>query len=174
MPLWGPYFPGFATAAEVRAQARADVALSPASLQVRQALHVTRAGANQTGATGGINNKIQFTTEVFDTAGWFDNVTNFRYTPQVAGYYEVVLEVAAAMGVDTPQATIGKNGGALFSGNYSAVAPGVGVYVSGVAALVYCNGSTDYIEGYIYLPAAVTVINGGASTTFMTIASSGF
>ena len=30
--------------------------------------------------------KVQFQTEEFDTAGYYDNATNYRFTPLIAGY----------------------------------------------------------------------------------------
>ena len=33
--------------------------------------------------------KIQLQTEEFDTASCYDNATNYRFTPNVAGYYQV-------------------------------------------------------------------------------------
>lgn len=35
--------------------------------------------------------KLQFNTENFDTNNCFDRTTNFRFTPNVAGYYEINL-----------------------------------------------------------------------------------
>jgi hypothetical protein len=33
--------------------------------------------------------KVQFDSELFDTANSFDSTTNYRFTPQVAGYYQI-------------------------------------------------------------------------------------
>ena len=37
----------------------------------------------------GVKAKIQFDTELFDTDSAYDNSTNYRFTPQVAGKYLV-------------------------------------------------------------------------------------
>jgi hypothetical protein len=42
--------------------------------------------ANQN-LTDNVNTKIQFDTELFDTDSCYDNVTNYRFTPNVAGKY---------------------------------------------------------------------------------------
>ena len=34
------------------------------------------------------NTKIVFNAKEFDTANAFDSTTNYRFTPQVAGYYQ--------------------------------------------------------------------------------------
>jgi len=130
--------------------------------------HVHRNGTNQTGATESAFNKIQFTTEVIDKEGWFDNATNYRYTPQVAGYYYITVYVRANAGSGgTPEAAIYKNGSVTNIGFYSAALTSGDAY-SNVSALVHCNGSTDYIEGYVFLSAGVTTISGAVSSTYMT------
>lgn len=99
--------------------------------------------------TSGTETKVQYNTEVFDTASCYDPAT-YRFTPNVAGYYSIT----AALGFNLSSATSGmklyKNG-----------APGVGtpfqfgqilnnVNIIGVSAtgLVYLNGSTDFVEVY--------------------------
>ena len=37
--------------------------------------------------------KVQFNTEVFDTNSNYDNATNYRFTPTVAGYYQLNLQL---------------------------------------------------------------------------------
>jgi hypothetical protein len=37
--------------------------------------------------------KVQFATEVFDTDGTYDNATNYRFTPAVAGKYQIFSTV---------------------------------------------------------------------------------
>jgi hypothetical protein len=110
--------------------------------------------ASATGTQNISNNtftKIQFNTETFDTNSCFDNVTNYRFTPNIAGYYFVSISYDAgpSSAVTAIQAAIYKNGSAQGTNGSQwnlANAGGQG-YVN---ALVYCNGSTDYIEGYQY------------------------
>ena len=45
-------------------------------------------GSNQS-LTSSANTKVQFDAEVFDTASAFDSTTNYRFTPQVGGYYQI-------------------------------------------------------------------------------------
>lgn len=130
------------------------------------AFSVNLNGSDQTGNTGGAFNKIAFATAVLNTSTWFDT-TNKRYTPQLAGYYTIILQAQANTGVsDAPAAAIYKNGSIAFAGTY---APGVSAATgqTQATALVYLNGSTDYVEGFVYLPTSVTVIGGGVTRTFM-------
>ena len=110
--------------------------------------------------------KIQFNTEVFDTASAFDNATNYRFTPLVAGYYQINLNVQ--MLATTPtlfQLFIYKNG-ASFAYQTNAT-PSNGNTLS-VSQLIYFNGSTDYIEAYAKITAAsgISVVNDSTATFF--------
>jgi len=97
--------------------------------------------------TSGAYTKIAFTVENFDTANAFDSTTNYRFTPQVAGYYQINLVV---YGIGTTmgylQASIYKNGATISSTLSSSQGGANGSGMNSV--LVYLNGSTDYIEGY--------------------------
>lgn len=92
--------------------------------------------------------KIQLQTEEFDTASAFDATTNYRYMPTVAGYYQVqgLITFAGNASNIYTTASIYKNGTA-FKSNQT-----YGAYASGpiIVALVYLNGSTDYVELYGY------------------------
>ena len=44
--------------------------------------------SNQT-VSDGVDTKVQFDTEVFDTDNCYDNTTNYRFTPNVAGKYMI-------------------------------------------------------------------------------------
>jgi hypothetical protein len=105
--------------------------------------------ATQSLSTGTIT-KIQFNTEDFDTNSNYDKDTNYRFLPTVAGYYQVSLVCAtsAAVGV---QAAIFKNGSAYAYGTYAAASNW-----SNGSAIVYMNGSTDYVEGYLFVATAAT------------------
>jgi hypothetical protein len=49
--------------------------------------------ANQTGLTDNVYTKAQCNTEILDTDGYYDNSTNYRFTPLVAGKYYVYGQV---------------------------------------------------------------------------------
>jgi hypothetical protein len=86
--------------------------------------------------------KMQLSTEVFDTAGAFDSTTNYRFTPQVAGYYHVSGQVSSSVAATRMLSGIFKNGTQDAVGND---VQGT-AYRSTVSAIVYLNGSTDYVE----------------------------
>lgn len=96
--------------------------------------------------------KIQFNTEEFDTANCYDNATNYRFTPNVAGYYQITMASAissTATGVANTQlvCAIYKNGSSFKFGG-STLLNNTYDMIAAVSALIYLNGSTDYVEGY--------------------------
>lgn len=89
--------------------------------------------------------KILFQTKDFDTNNNYDTTTS-RFTPTIPGYYQVTATISApAQAAAYFQASIYKNGAQYTTSPVSAAA---GIYVNQVSGLVYCNGSTDYIEVY--------------------------
>ena len=102
-------------------------------------------------ATSGVWTKMPFNTKGFDTNNNYDATTNYRFTPNVAGYYQVNISVQfyPAAG-NAGFVTLYKNGANL--GVVAAnLALGSSIYpVVAASGLVYLNGSTDYIECYAY------------------------
>jgi hypothetical protein len=93
--------------------------------------------------------KIAINTELFDTANAFDSTTNYRFTPLVAGYYQINGGVSIGIGATgVAVASIYKNGSIATIGN-SAANDETNAY-SGISTLLYLNGSTDYVELYGY------------------------
>ena len=100
--------------------------------------------------------KITFPDEVFDTNNNFSGST---FTPTIAGHYWV--RVAAAFNVVAgTQLGIYKNGILQFAQNSGS---GSGDWLE-VSGLVYCNGTTDTIEGWIWNPSAFSVFQNSVLT----------
>lgn len=119
--------------------------------------------ANQTGLTGGANNKVNLDTDSIDIDSWFDAATNHRYTPLVAGTYLIFGMVRTTQtATDAPQALIYKNGSLVYQGTYTL--GGIASAISSISVgLLTMNGSTDFAELYAYLPLTITQVNGGAA-----------
>jgi hypothetical protein len=94
--------------------------------------------------------KIQFQTKTFDTNSNYDNTTNYRFTPTVAGYYYVTEEVALNSLTANSFSSINKNGNAIAYSPVSAGWSGIANTLSSIATIVYMNGSTDYLEVWAY------------------------
>lgn len=103
--------------------------------------------------TNGVATKAQLNTETFDTNNNFDSTTNYRFTPTVAGYYQinggVLIEYSSSNG-SIAYCSIYKNGSEYNRGPmYYAAVGGQNAQGSTVSAVVYFNGSTDYVEFYV-------------------------
>ena len=91
--------------------------------------------------------KIAFQTEEFDTNSCYDNATNYRFTPTVAGYYQVNAGINWGGWTSTYTfIMVYKNGAELKRGS-SVPNNAVGLNNT-ISCLVYLNGSTDYVEIY--------------------------
>ena len=98
--------------------------------------------------TGSTTTKIQYNAETFDTDACYDPTTNYRFTPNKAGYYEVTAQILFTGSGTFGEVKIYKNGSAV-SGHRDAGQSGVG-YAT-VTDLISMNGTTDYLEGYCYI-----------------------
>ena len=90
--------------------------------------------------------KIVFDTEEFDTNSNYD-ITNYRFTPTVAGYYQVNIGFKVESVTSRGVVALYKNGDYYKFGDDIQ-----GTYLRNITGsfLVYLNGSTDYIEAYGY------------------------
>jgi hypothetical protein len=98
--------------------------------------------------------KIQLNGESYDTASCFDSTTNYRFTPNKAGYYQINgAPWDERSGTGLVYVGIWKNGSeaALLGVNTSSTTQAIMV-----SDLIYFNGSTDYVELYIYDQAATS------------------
>jgi hypothetical protein len=113
--------------------------------------------------------KVQINTEEFDTNSNFDPTTNYRFTPTVAGYYQVNGAVSGGGSVNTTVifCSIYKNGSAFKAGSVIRDSSGVSNLLSTASALIYFNGSTDYIELYAFIGGSGTItITSGLAVTY--------
>jgi hypothetical protein len=111
------------------------------------------------------NTKIAFNAEEFDTANAFDSTTNYRFTPQVAGYYQINALMSnngtAVTGANT--IFLYKNGVLFKRGNRQDV---VGVVAIGISSIIYLNGSTDYLEIYGFVTGTTPTFFGDSSASY--------
>jgi hypothetical protein len=94
--------------------------------------------------------KVPFNSEVFDTANCYDPTTNYRFTPNVAGYYQINILVqiySAPSTAGVMYAALYKNGSGYLYGPVLPLVNGVETG-SSISTLVYLNGTTDYVEVY--------------------------
>lgn len=109
----------------------------------------------------GVNTKVNFDTEEFDVGNCYDPVL-YRFTPNMMGYYLITVGIVIVAGAYT-SAIVAKNGAAWKMSNF-----GVGgePYSTETTAIVYCNGTTDYIEGWALTSAAGRSLVASANSAF--------
>jgi hypothetical protein len=117
------------------------------------------------GATTSVSNvtftKVLFSVENFDTN---NNFASSTFTPTVAGYYQINANIGFPVTSGT-RIALYKNG-AVYIQNSADGTSGVMDAQGHTAALIYCNGSTDYIEVYAYSNGnGTTTVTAGASIT---------
>lgn len=106
-------------------------------------------GADQSLTGSGV---LAFDNEDFDTNSNFDNTTNYRFTPDVAGYYYVYVSAAFVHAGPPPSVHIRKNGTTAVSIT-TLLTLDYGSYVGSdiplnMSTVVNMNGSTDYVDLY--------------------------
>jgi hypothetical protein len=115
--------------------------------------------------------KAALNTEEFDTASAFNTTTN-RFTPLVAGYYQIQggVQCQATANTQTVAAcSIYKNGTIYKQGStWSNSATGVNNILCVVSAVIYFNGSTDYVELWGYNAGTSPVFLAGSVQTYFT------
>ena len=119
-------------------------------------------GSGSQSITGGVVTKVTYDTKEFDTNNCF---ASSRFTPTVAGYY---LITGAANGSNTAynymNVGVWKNGSSYKVG--CSYTQSVNYPSAIVSALVYLNGSTDYVEIYVLQNITASVLAGTDSTYF--------
>ena len=118
-------------------------------------------GGTVTSLSSSTETKVLFDTEEYDTN---NNFASSRFTPTVAGYYQInaAVRINALIG-NTAYTIIYKNGSAYKIGTLSLL-PASGGPIYTISSLVYCNGSTDYIEIYAFQNSGVSQNTGTGST----------
>jgi hypothetical protein len=128
---------------------------------------VTRAFARgyRTAAVNSPNNAwgaVALDTEDYDTTSIF-NIANGRFTPTVEGYYLVNMRCRTGT-TGSIAVAIGKNGAeALGVGGDIAASLG-----SGGSGIIHCNGTTDYLELFVFTNTA-RAITVGSFDTWMSV-----
>lgn len=118
---------------------------------------------------------VQLQTESFDTASCFNNTSGtvggipaYSFLPNVAGYYQISGNVTIAQtGSYYETVAIYKNGAVDKAGSITFASAG-SYPSSNVSAVVYLNGSTDYVTLYVLHAqgSAQNTVNIAANTYF--------
>jgi hypothetical protein len=112
-----------------------------------------------TGASNAITSatyvKAQNGTELFDTDGDYDNSTNYRFTPSVAGKYYLSTRVSVDSGSNMQYmfGAIYKNGSKIAQSlkGFNNTDPISNYFSIELSMIAEANGSSDYFEAYAYM-----------------------
>ena len=109
----------------------------------------------QTGIGDDTNVKIQINTELFDSNGCYDNSTNYRFTPNVAGKYmlfaQANVDSTAATNLRATDVRIYKNGSSTAISNINLTENMGRILAPSYSIIVDANGTSDYFEVYAQL-----------------------
>nr|BAR37165.1 complement C1q protein [uncultured Mediterranean phage uvMED] len=114
--------------------------------------------------------KLPFATETFDTDSAYDNSSNYRFTPQTAGKYVVYLwtrhNPSSTNNISNAYTYIKKNGSYAAS-FYQDHHNDANVLSVGGSRVIELNGSSDYVEAFVFQTTSATPqIDQGTYTFF--------
>ena len=120
-----------------------------------------------------VTTKVQCGTEELDTNNMYDNTTNYRFTPTVAGNYYVYAQANLSSNANTNfvhgNIDIQKNGSSIVIYDHNLQSnPGVGLSVQG-NRIIEMNGSSDYLELFVLMNtnnSTQRIFGGSTGTTF--------
>lgn len=146
-----------------------------ASWQKTNFVWVDRNNVNQTGIVNNTSTKLALNHKAVDVDGVFDAVTNFRYTPNVAGTFLVCGAVTMVPSSTTFEVGVNifKNGSTLFISMDMSLNTALNLvsFSAPFAALVQMNGTTDFIELFVFISnsgGATNSVAGAVPDTFLT------
>ena len=119
-----------------------------------------------TSVSNGVETKVLFDTEEFDTNS---NFASSRFTPTVAGYYQLngCVRIDSVTSTSYVYAILYKNGAAYKYGTILVSAASTFNYQCVVSSVGYANGSTDYYELYVYQTTGASKTTGtGIGNTY--------
>jgi len=126
------------------------------------------ASSTQTGVSANVATKVTLGTESFDTN---NNFASSRFTPTVAGYYQIngSIEISGSNFGTYTETMIYKNGSVVAYNQYNTAgyASVWNTVTATVSDIVYCNGTTDYIELYGTASFTGCYFASGSSATYL-------
>lgn len=108
--------------------------------------------------TNGVTTKVQLNNILFDTNGYFDATTNFRYTPLIAGYYTITANCGFVFPAASTNAVVTihiyKNGAPYTTVIAGAISVAAQTVSNTNTCIVEMNGTTDFLEMFVLQTSA--------------------
>jgi hypothetical protein len=112
--------------------------------------------------------KVAYDVEEFDNLNCYDSTTNYRFTPTVAGYYQINFSANINSNASSAFRTmLAKNGIGNWVEYSSFFVASSNIFTVGQprgSCLIYMNGTTDYLEVYGYADAGSSALSFGGSS----------
>jgi len=104
----------------------------------------------------GVFNRVQLNVSTFDTGSFFDIITNYRFLPTVAGYYNIYANLGInASGAGQRIAILYKNGSEYRKLSGTLPITGSNAILGG-SCLMSFNGTSDYAELWAFQDSGAT------------------
>jgi hypothetical protein len=153
--------------------AKLATGLSPANMQAVGAFRA-QLSSDQAIASASTDEKILFDSEDFDISSYYDNASNYRFTPTTAGIYKVSAGVnwdssnssGAIRQINMRKNSTDGTDGTVVANATTQVSNATRERNTHVSTLVSLNGSTDYIEIYANSSNAADDVQGGTGITY--------
>jgi hypothetical protein len=117
--------------------------------------------------------KVSLQTEEFDTNSCFNNTAStvggipaYSFLPNVAGYYQFTGVASSSTTTIDTLVSFFKNGTEFKRLSYISANT---IATLGGSALIYCNGTTDYVSLYVYLTTPQNLIATAKETYFQAV-----
>lgn len=111
--------------------------------------------------------KVVFDTETFDTNSNYD-ISNYRFTPTTAGKYQVGMQVRfGGSGLQTGRLAFYKNGSQHKRLEFSQANTSQNQSFTIFTTIIELNGSSDYIEAFVYLTGTTSLYGGNDDNYFL-------
>jgi len=104
---------------------------------------------------------VQINAKEYDTANCFDTST-YKFTPNVAGYYQFNAAINSNTTVTRVNLKFYKNGTIAKYPTDIAIPSGASINSVEANALIYMNGTTDYVQLYMIFVGTSPQIYGGS------------
>jgi len=104
--------------------------------------------------------KVTLPSKEFDTASAFDSVTNHRFQPAVAGYYQVNGKLVLSSTQNITRAIVSIRWNGIETNSYGRgqdLSNTTSFITFSVSDLFYLNGSTDFLELWVYADTSGTL-----------------
>ena len=121
---------------------------SVGGIQMTPAFHAYLSSVQNISAATSV--KVQIDTEVFDSDNCYDNTTNYRFTPTVAGKYfvygTITIDASSNSSLENAYAFLYKNGARISQTESTFSNNNIRRISQHTYQVVDMNGTTDYIE----------------------------